>query len=95
MTTSLSPLLDPEARHVLDLGREAAAPPFETGTPAEARRAYEEGFPALQGEREPVGLLTERTIVGPGGPLTLRVYRGQGAGGADAPALLYLHGAAG
>jgi acetyl esterase len=89
---SLSPLLDPEARHVLDLGREAAAPPFETGTPAEARRAYEEGFPALQGEREPVGLLTERAIAGPGGPLALRVYRGQGAGGADAPALLYLHG---
>ncbi|TIQ91129.1 MAG: alpha/beta hydrolase, partial [Mesorhizobium sp.] len=40
MTTSLSPLLDPEARHVLDLDRQAAAPPFEAGTPGEARRAY-------------------------------------------------------
>ncbi|TIN13545.1 MAG: alpha/beta hydrolase, partial [Mesorhizobium sp.] len=92
MTTLLSPLLDPEARHVLDLDRQAAAPPFEAGTPEEARRAYEEGVPALQGEREPVGSLTERTINGPGGPLTLRIYRGQGAVGAAAPALLYLHG---
>jgi acetyl esterase len=73
MTTLLSPLLDPEARHVLDLDRQAAAPPFEAGTPEEARRAYEEGVPALQGEREPVGSLTERTITGPGGPLTLRI----------------------
>jgi acetyl esterase len=92
MMASLSPLLDPDARHVLDIGREAAAPPFEAGTPEEARRAYEQGFPALQGEREPVASLSERTIAGPGGPLTLRIYRGQGAIGAAAPALLYLHG---
>jgi acetyl esterase len=31
-------LLDPEARHVLDLGRQTAARPFEAGTPDEARR---------------------------------------------------------
>ncbi|PDQ20541.1 lipase [Mesorhizobium sanjuanii] len=93
MTTSPSvPLLDPEARHVLDLGRQAAVRPFEAGTPEEARRAYEEGFPALQGEREPVASLSERTIAGPGGPLTLRIYRGHDAPGTDAPALLYLHG---
>jgi acetyl esterase len=66
MMISLSSLLDPEARHVLDLGRQAAARPFEAGTPEEARRAYDEGFPALQGEREPVGSLNERSIAGPG-----------------------------
>ncbi|TIX68589.1 MAG: alpha/beta hydrolase [Mesorhizobium sp.] len=71
--------LDPQARHVLDLGRQAAAPPFETGTPEEARRAYDQGSPDLQGEREPVGLVGERIIAGPGGSLTLRIYRGQGA----------------
>jgi acetyl esterase len=86
------PSLDPEARHVLDLGRAAGAPPFETGTPEQARRAYNEGFPTLQGEREPVASVSERVIAGPGGPLTLRVYRGQGASAAGAPALLYLHG---
>ncbi|BCG96480.1 alpha/beta hydrolase [Mesorhizobium sp. 131-2-1] len=84
--------LDPQARLVLDLGRQAGAPPFEPGTPEQARRAYEEGLPDLQGEREPVGSVNERAIAGPGGPLTLRIYRGQGAPDAGAPALLYLHG---
>ena len=53
MTMSLSSLLDPEARHVLDLGRQAHARPFEAGTPEEARRTYDEGFPALRGELKP------------------------------------------
>ena len=92
MTPSPSPLLDPQARHVLYLGRQAPAPPFETGTPEEARRAYLEGLPTMQGEREPVASLSEPTIAGPGGPLPLRIYRGQGAAAAGAPALLYLHG---
>jgi acetyl esterase len=74
------------------LGRQAAARPFEAGTPEEARRAYEQGFPELQGEREPVASLTDRSISVPGGPLTLRIYRGQGAAATGAPALLYLHG---
>ncbi|TIW31357.1 MAG: alpha/beta hydrolase, partial [Mesorhizobium sp.] len=42
--------------------------------------------------REPVGLVGERIIAGPGGSLTLRIYRGQGAPAQAAPALLYLHG---
>ena len=92
MTTSPSSLLDAEARHVLDLGRQAPARPFEVGTPEEARRAYEAGFPELQGERETVASLAERTIAGPGGPLRLRIYHGQGASATEAPALLYLHG---
>ncbi len=91
LTPSLS-ALDPEARHVLELGRQAEAPPFEAGTPEQARRAYNEGFPALQGEREPVASVSELIIAGPGGPLTLRIYRGQGAPSAGALALLYLHG---
>jgi len=92
MTPSPSPLLDPQARHVLYLSQQAPAPLFETGTPDEARRAYVAGLPTLQGEREPVASLSEPTIAGPGGPLPLRIYRGQGAAAAGAPALLYLHG---
>jgi len=92
MTTLPLSLLDAEARHVLDLGRRAPARPFEAGTPEEARRAYDEGFPELQGERETVASLADRTIAGPGGPLRLRIYRGQGAPLSRAPALLYLHG---
>ncbi|MDX8463193.1 alpha/beta hydrolase [Mesorhizobium humile] len=84
--------LDPQALHVLDLGRRVNGPPFETGTPEQARRAYVNGLSDLQGDREPVGSVTERTIAGPGDALRLRIYRGQGAPDADAPALLYLHG---
>ena len=96
MTTSppapTLPGLDPEARHVLEIGRQAGTAPFEQGTPEAARSAYEQGFPDLQGEREPVGSVADRAIAGPGGPLTLRIYRGQGAPAGRAPALLYLHG---
>jgi len=88
----MSSSLDPQAQHVLERGRQGDAPPFETGTPDEARRAYEKGFPDLQGKREPVASVSECTIAGPGGPLRLRLYRGQGAPTTDAPALLYLHG---
>ncbi|MES0136217.1 alpha/beta hydrolase [Mesorhizobium sp. M0016] len=77
---------------MLELGSQAGAPPFETGTPEQARRAYNEGFPTLQGERELVASISERIIAGPGGPLRLRIYRGQGAPSAGSPALLYLHG---
>ncbi|MER8798905.1 alpha/beta hydrolase fold domain-containing protein, partial [Mesorhizobium sp. M0984] len=92
MATLLSSFLDPEARHVLDLCRQAPARPFDAGRPEEARRAYEESFPTLQGEREPVASLNERFIDGPSGPLTLRIYHGRRAALASAPALLYLHG---
>jgi acetyl esterase len=88
----MSSPLDPQAQHVLELGRQAHQPTFETGTPDEARHAYEKGFPDLQGEREPVASVSECTIAGPGGPLRLRLYRGHGAPAAGAPALLYLHG---
>ena len=88
----MSSPLDPQARKVLDLGRQGSDPPFEAGTPDEARRAYEKGLPDLQGEREPVASVREQTIGGPGGRLNLRLYRGQGASAAGAPALLYLHG---
>jgi len=41
----------------------------------------------------PIGAVTDRTIDGPGGPLTLRFYTPRGLTG-DAPALVFLHGGA-
>lgn len=84
--------LDPGAAHVLALGRAANQPPFELGTVKEARAAYDVGCPTLQGDREPVAAIEDRTIAGTGSPISLRIYRGVGAPIADAPALLYLHG---
>jgi acetyl esterase len=84
--------LDPGAAHVLALGRAANQPPFERGTADEARAAYDAGCPTLQGDREPVADIEDRTIAGTGGSIRLRIYHGVGAPNADAPALLYLHG---
>jgi acetyl esterase len=84
--------LDPGAVHVLALGRAVNQPPFERGTVNEARAAYDAACPTLQGDREPVAAIEDRTIAGTGGPISLRIYRGVGAPNADAPALLYLHG---
>ncbi|MGM4914269.1 alpha/beta hydrolase [Rhizobium sp. 768_B6_N1_8] len=84
--------LDPGAVHVLALGRAVNQPPFERGTVNEARAAYDAACPTLQGDREPVAAIEDRTIAGTGGPIWLRIYRGVGAPNADAPALLYLHG---
>jgi acetyl esterase len=84
--------LDPGATHVLALGRAANQAPFELGTVSEARAAYDDGCPTLQGDREPVAAIEDRTIAGGGGPILLRIYRGVAAPNADAPALLYLHG---
>jgi acetyl esterase len=41
----------------------------------------------------PIGAVTDRTIDGPGGPLTLRFYTPRGLTG-DAPALVFFHGGA-
>lgn len=84
--------LDPGAAHVLELGRAANQPPFELGTADEARAAYDRGCPTLQGDREPVVAIEDRTIAGTGAPIPLRIYRGVGAPNTEAPALLYLHG---
>jgi len=84
--------LDSGAQRVLDIGRAAAAAPFEEGTPDDARAAYDAGCPTLQGDKEPVNSIEDIEITGPGAPITLRIYRGKGTPVSGAPALLYLHG---
>ncbi|MBB4570901.1 alpha/beta hydrolase [Rhizobium leucaenae] len=84
--------LDEEAQWVLDISRAAKARPFESGSPLEARIAYNAGSPALQGAREAVASVEERQISGPNGPIKVRIYRGIGAPSQDGPGLLYLHG---
>lgn len=84
--------LDPDALRVLEIGRAAGGEPFETGSVAAARAAYNASFPTLQGEHEPVATTLEQQIDGPNGPVTLRIHRGIGAPQSGAPALLYLHG---
>lgn len=84
--------LDESARRLLDLGRGSKPRAFEDGTPEQARRDYNAGFPSVQGARETVASIEDRQINGPNGPINLRFYRGTGAPSRDAAALLYLHG---
>lgn len=60
--------LDPDALRVLEIGRAAGGEPFETGSVAAARTAYNASFPTLQGEHEPVAATQERQIDGTNGP---------------------------
>lgn len=93
MSARSLPPLDPDARRLLDLIRKAGRPPFEALSPADARAAYAASWEVMQSPGGDVASSEDVTIAGPGGPLTLRVYRGLGTpGDAVLPCLLFLHG---
>ena len=85
--------LDPAAQRLLALAAEAGYPPFETLSPAQARKAYAASWSVMQTPGGDVASVVDQHIAGPGGALTLRVYRGQGTDAtAPLPCLLFLHG---
>lgn len=87
-----APALDPDAARLLQLAREAGYPPFQALTPVTARKAYLASSPALQSPGGEVAAVADRQIDGPGGPLALRIYRGEAQGDAPQACVLYLHG---
>src|SRR5690348_8139505 len=87
------PALNPDVERLLALMRQAARPPYEALSPAEARTAYEASWDVLQPAAQDVASVSQRTIQGRGGSLSLRVYRGEGTKEGDVlPCLLFLHG---
>lgn len=87
------PALDPDAELLLELGRQAARPPFEALTPEQARAAYALGWDALQLAPEDVASVLDQSIGGKHGPIPLRIYRGAGTQTtAILPCMLFLHG---
>ena len=85
--------LDPDLEKFLELVRQAGRPPFEALTPEQARVAYAAGWDALQLPVDDIGSVRDVTIPGPGGTLTLRIYRGVGTRDDELlPGLVYLHG---
>ena len=68
----------------------AGAPPLGSLPPEEMRRAYSASRQALRGTPEPVAVVRDLIIPGPGGSLALRMYRGADA--SVLPCLLLLHG---
>jgi len=76
-------------RGILDAVASAPTPLWELPI-AEARRNAEVGAAFLGGEPEHVGLVRDRTIPGPGGPISVRVYQPDGYG--PHGVLVYFHG---
>ena len=85
--------IDPDLERLLALAAKAAYPPFEALTPTAARAAYAASWEVMQTPGGDVASVRDTTIPGPGGPLTLRIYRGIGTDADSAlPCLLFLHG---
>jgi acetyl esterase len=85
--------LDPGARRVLDLIREAGRPPYESLPPSEARALYRKARALLQPEPPPVALVRDLAAPAAHGPIPLRLYRGAGTqGDRKLPTLVFFHG---
>jgi acetyl esterase len=80
--------LDPQAQAFLARLEEIGAVRYGEQPPDVARRAMEDGAPALFGPFDPVPF-EDRDVPGPGGPIPVRIYRPPAATGA---ALVYFHG---
>jgi acetyl esterase len=81
--------LDPQARAVLEQMAGAGGPPINELSVNEARQASA-ALAAMQGFPEPVGSVEDRTLLGPGGDIPVRIYVPCGNG--PFPVLLYFHG---
>jgi acetyl esterase len=82
--------LDPQVEAMRAARIARGAPQLYTLSLAEARAADLADIRAAAGTGEPVHQVTERRIPGPGGELTIRVYRPEGDGAQ--PALVYFFG---
>ncbi len=80
--------LDPQARAFLARFSSGSAQPFHQLTVEQARRAIQEQT-RIPESPEPVAVVEDRIIAGPGGPLAIRVYAP--VRDRPLPALLYFH----
>ena len=90
-TTWAAPMLDPQARALLDLMIERQIPEVWTLTPEEARRLYRERRFFTQPAPLVLAVTQDLMLPGPAGTLGARLYRPQGLR-TPAPVLVYLHG---
>jgi carboxylesterase type B len=85
--------LDPYTQQLLALARQAAYPPFQALTPENARAAFAAGWASMQMDGGEVASVKDVNIDSPGGPLKLRIYRGEGTHAQTQwPCMLFLHG---
>lgn len=82
--------LDPQAKLLIELAQAAELPDIHTLTATEARAHYDLRTSGLQ-PTSSIGEVFDRTIPGPAGDLSIRVYRPVDAGEAT-PCMLFFHG---
>lgn len=82
---------DAQSRELLARLEAAGGPVLHTLSPADARADNVATTPWLAGPPPEVASVVDRRIMGPGGPLTLRVYRAE-PGGTQGPVLVWFHG---
>ena len=86
--------LDPDAAAVYKAFQEAGRPPYENGTPAEARELYLKARFVSNPEPPELASVKEIAIPGPGGALPARIYTPKTLRQKDgmAPCLVFFHG---
>ncbi len=82
--------LDPQIAAMIE-ALDAGFPPVHTMTGEEARAAIRSRL-VLPANPEPVSEVADRTIEGPGGQLSIRVYRPSAADECPIPTVVYAHG---
>jgi acetyl esterase len=88
-------VLDPEIQPIVELMEAADEPPTHLVPIAQARAAHERETEVMSGPGEDVAEIREVEAPGPGGPITVRLFRPlaeRAAGGAALPLVAYLHG---
>ena len=85
-------MLHPQARALLDLIDQRAAPAVHEQTPLEARESYRARRFFTQPDAQPVAQVRELTADGPHGPIAMRLYRPAPETSGALPVLVYFHG---
>ncbi len=85
-------MLHPQARALLDLIDQRAAPAVHEQTPLEARESYRARRFFTQPDAQPVAHVRELTADGPHGPIAMRLYRPTPETSSALPVLVYFHG---
>ena len=82
--------LDPQAQALLDKVKKSGIPPYETMSPAAARKFYDKAGEVARGEPPEPDNVEDITLPSPSGELTIRCYRPSAQTGH--PILVFFHG---
>lgn len=86
-------MLHPQTRALLDFIEQKKIPPTHTLSVADARAYYRDRRSVTQPVPPEVGLVRELQMIGPRGPILLRLYRPLGSSATTPlPVLVYFHG---